>query len=166
MVITSNKFDFALNSIQERKGYCLVESETEKTPHVVTINEHLYNTSCTCKAGKRGVDCYHRLAVDRYYDAYRPSFYQMLGLEQEQETDLEPMIEQAQEEQQVAFPAATPEHTSKTEKVIEKLVGPTKPVITKKDAMNAPLNGNRKDLPTLGVTQYQAPRQLASIPMR
>src|SRR5260221_14208285 len=65
------KIERAMASIQVRSGYCLADSESEDMPHVVSTNEKLYSTHCTCKAARKGLDCYHRISVDRYFDAQR-----------------------------------------------------------------------------------------------
>ena len=74
------RIERAMASIRERDGYCVVASESETLPHIVQVDEHMYSTECTCKAGHDGLDCYHRIAVDRYYDDRRPSFYERHGL--------------------------------------------------------------------------------------
>ncbi len=69
------KIEKAMTTIRERDGYCTVASASEPTVHIVFVNEHLYSTE-----SKQGLDCYHRIAVDRYYDDRRPSFHQRHGL--------------------------------------------------------------------------------------
>lgn len=73
--VYQDKIAWAMATIEERDGYCLVGSQSEPTKHVVMINEQLYSELCTCKAGKSELDCYHKIAVDRYYDDRRPGFH-------------------------------------------------------------------------------------------
>ncbi len=73
--VYQDKIAWAMSTIEERDGYCLVGSQSEPTKHVVTVNEQLYSELCTCKAGKSDQDCYHKIAVDRYYDDRRPAFH-------------------------------------------------------------------------------------------
>ena len=73
--VYQDKIAWAMGTIEERDGYCLVGSQSEPTKHVVTVNEQLYSELCTCKAGKSELDCYHKIAVDRYYDDRRPGFH-------------------------------------------------------------------------------------------
>lgn len=69
---TLEKLNRAIASVREMNGYCLVDSESESAAHVVTVNPTTrYSTYCTCKAGLANMDCYHRVAVDRYYDGKR-----------------------------------------------------------------------------------------------
>ena len=73
--VYQDKIAWAMGTIEERDGYCLVGSQSEPTKHVVTVNEQLYSELCTCKAGKADQDCYHKIAVDRHYDDRRPGFH-------------------------------------------------------------------------------------------
>jgi hypothetical protein len=69
------KIERAMASIVERDGYCLVASESEQAAHIVTLTPDLHSQACTCKAAKSDLDCYHRIAVDRFYDDRRPAFH-------------------------------------------------------------------------------------------
>ena len=89
--VYQDKIAWAMGTIEERDGYCLVGSQSEPTKHVVTVNEQLYSELCTCKAGKADQDCYHKIAVDRHYDDRRPAFHQ--GIEPRRFTYVEDGVE-------------------------------------------------------------------------
>lgn len=70
---TLNRLQKAIDSIEEKNGYCLVASETENEKHVVTYNKETYYAEyCTCKSH---MDCYHMVAVDRHFEDKHPNFY-------------------------------------------------------------------------------------------